>query len=85
MSEKIETITIRKCPNCAGIHTYQLFTKRTIVMFLADNNIEEKAKTITCLFYCPSTGKPFQARLELRVPTKERITSIKVKPVAKEN
>lgn len=85
MSEKIETITIRNCPHCPSIHTYQLFTKRTIVMFLADNENEEKAKTITCLFDCPSTGKPFQARLELRMPAKERITSIKVKPVAKAN
>jgi len=85
MSEKIEIITIQKCPNCAGTHTYQLFTKHTIIMFLADSDNEEKVKTITCLFNCPSTGKRFQARLKLRMPAKERITSIKAQPVAKAN
>lgn len=85
MSEKIEIITIQECPICAGTHTYQLFTKRTIVMLLADNNIEEKSKTITCLFDCPSTGKTFQTRLELRIPAKERISSIKVQPVVNAN
>ena len=85
MSEKIEIITIQKCPNCAGTHTYQLFTKRTIVMLLADNDNEEKTKTITCLFDCPSTGKTFQARLELRMPVTERISSIKVQPVVDAN
>lgn len=83
MSEKIETITIQKCPKCAGTHTYQVFIRRTIVMFLADTDDEERVKTITCLFNCPSTGNPFQARLKLRMLAKERIKSIDVQPVAK--
>ena len=83
MFTKTETVTIQKCPKCAGAHTYQLFTRRTIVMYLADTGDEEKVKTITCLFNCPVTGKPFQAKLRLRVPANEGITSIDVQPVSK--
>lgn len=82
MSEKIETITI-KCPKCAGTHTYQVSTRRIVVMCLADTDDKEKVRTITCLFNCPSTGKPFQAKLKFRMPAKERIASLDVQPVSK--
>ena len=83
MSEKMEIITIQKCPKCAHTHTYQVFTRRTIVMFLADTDDEERVKTITCLFNCPSTGTPFQARLKIKIPANERITSVNVQPASK--
>ncbi len=80
MSEIIETVVIQECPICLRTHTYQVLTKRTVVMLLADVNKEVKVKKITCLFNCPSTGTTFQAKLKISVSAKETLTSVDVLP-----
>ena len=85
MSERTETITIKKCPYCDETHTYQLFTKSTVVMLLSDDDNEERVENITCLLSCPTTGKSFQAELEFRRPAKEKIRSLKVQFMSKAN
>ncbi len=82
MSERIETITIQRCPKCGGSHTFQISIKRTTVMLLDDTGEEKKVRKITCLFNCPATGDPFQAKLKLKTTAKEKIASIDVQPGA---
>jgi deoxyribose-phosphate aldolase len=82
MPDKTETVIIQVCPKCSGTHTYQVFTKRTIVMLLADADKEVNVKKITCLFNCPSTGTTFQTKLKIMLSAKERITSVDVLPVS---
>jgi hypothetical protein len=77
-------LTIKKCPCCGQIHSYELEIQTSFVMAIpSGESISKVRRNYTRLFVCPVTGNSFQAKIELIELLGQSIEAVQVKGLAK--